>query len=171
MSDKEYKKLRTHLRLLTLAIIILIALLIASRIHTAINPNTTSFPNTQAIEKEKVNTPSIDYGAIQKYIDQKVASIPTPQNGVDGKTLPAIIPKNGMNGTSIPGKSAYQVALDHGFQGTSDQWLASLQGKDADPSPILQIQIDLVTCQLQQKYNTSDAWVSFAQLPKPCEVR
>lgn len=28
------------------------------------------------------------------------------------------------------GKSAYEIALEHGFVGTEEEWLASLQGKD-----------------------------------------
>lgn len=29
-----------------------------------------------------------------------------------------------------PGKSAYQLAVDHGFVGTEAEWLASLKGAD-----------------------------------------
>ena len=35
---------------------------------------------------------------------------------------------NGTNGTN--GKSAYQAAVDKGFQGTESQWVTSLKGKD-----------------------------------------
>ena len=46
--------------------------------------------------------------------------------GVDGT--------DGINGTDgadgAPGKSAYQVAVSHGFSGTELQWLASLRGTD-----------------------------------------
>ena len=28
------------------------------------------------------------------------------------------------------GKSAYEIAVDNGFEGTEEEWLASLQGKD-----------------------------------------
>ena len=34
----------------------------------------------------------------------------------------------GADGT--PGKSAYQLAVDHGFVGTEADWLASLKGAD-----------------------------------------
>lgn len=30
----------------------------------------------------------------------------------------------------IVGKSAYEIAVIHGFKGTEEEWLASLQGKD-----------------------------------------
>lgn len=32
-----------------------------------------------------------------------------------------------------PGDSAYQIALEKGFEGTEEEWLASLQGKDGVP--------------------------------------
>ncbi|WP_407444473.1 hypothetical protein [Fibrobacter sp.] len=50
----------------------------------------------------------------------------TLQNGADGK--------NGKDGTDgANGKSAYQIAVDNGFEGTEEEWLASLKGdKGAD---------------------------------------
>ena len=36
--------------------------------------------------------------------------------------------KDGRDG--VDGKSAYQIAVDNGFEGTEDEWLASLQGDD-----------------------------------------
>lgn len=32
------------------------------------------------------------------------------------------------------GKSAYEIAVDHGFSGTEAEWLASLRGADGFPS-------------------------------------
>lgn len=32
----------------------------------------------------------------------------------------------------VPGKSAYEIALDHGFMGTEEDWLASLQNSNAE---------------------------------------
>lgn len=34
-----------------------------------------------------------------------------------------------------PGKSAYQIAVDNGFEGTEDEWLASLDGKPGPEGP------------------------------------
>lgn len=31
------------------------------------------------------------------------------------------------------GKSAYELALEEGFKGTKEEWLASLKGEDGDP--------------------------------------
>ena len=45
------------------------------------------------------------------------------KNGVDGK--------NGTDGISgSDGKSAYIIAVEHGFSGTENEWLQSLKGKD-----------------------------------------
>ena len=39
------------------------------------------------------------------------------RNGIDG-----------INGVGIDGKSAYEIAVDNGFVGTEEEWLASLEG-------------------------------------------
>lgn len=36
---------------------------------------------------------------------------------------------------AIDGKSAYDLAVEEGFVGTLDEWIASLKGKDGDPGP------------------------------------
>jgi hypothetical protein len=36
-----------------------------------------------------------------------------------------------MNPEVIRGKSAYEIAVAHGFEGTEEEWLASLKGKSA----------------------------------------
>ena len=36
----------------------------------------------------------------------------------------------GGGGTGANGKSAYELALEHGFEGTEEEWLASLKGED-----------------------------------------
>ena len=54
------------------------------------------------------------------------------RNGVDG--LPGKDGKNGADGLpgrdGIDGKSAYIIAVEHGFSGTENEWLQSLKGKD-----------------------------------------
>lgn len=40
----------------------------------------------------------------------------------------------------LPGKSAYQVAVDNGFEGTEDEWLASLVGDDGKSAYELAVQ-------------------------------
>lgn len=51
------------------------------------------------------------------------------EQGPEGKQGPAGNPgQAGEPGKD--GKSAYQIAQDHGFKGTEEEWLASLKGKD-----------------------------------------
>lgn len=54
------------------------------------------------------------------------------RNGVDG--LPGKDGKNGEDGLlgrdGIDGKSAYIIAIEHGFSGTETEWLQSLKGAD-----------------------------------------
>lgn len=35
----------------------------------------------------------------------------------------------------IPGKSAYEIAVENGFEGTEEEWLESLRGKDGPQGP------------------------------------
>lgn len=39
---------------------------------------------------------------------------------------------SGGGGPGTPGKSAYEIAVEHGFSGSEEEWLASLHGKDGD---------------------------------------
>ena len=62
------------------------------------------------------------------------------RDGVDGKDgangLPGkdgIDGEPGVNGTD--GKSAYIIAVEHGFTGTETEWLASLKGADGKNAP------------------------------------
>ena len=41
----------------------------------------------------------------------------------------------GGGGTGADGKSAYQIAVEHGFSGTETEWLASLKGDKGDIGP------------------------------------
>jgi len=57
----------------------------------------------------------------------------------EGVTKEFTITQEGFNreftiedGVGSSGASAYQIALDNGFIGTEQEWLASLQGTDAD---------------------------------------
>lgn len=38
-------------------------------------------------------------------------------------------------GTGADGKSAYEIALEHGFEGTEEEWLASLKGDPGEQGP------------------------------------
>lgn len=55
-------------------------------------------------------------------------AIPTEQNFHD---LIDVAGSPGEKGDA--GKSAYQIAVDNGFKGTEQEWLASLKGAKGDP--------------------------------------
>lgn len=47
------------------------------------------------------------------------------------KAVQTIHGKDGKNGKDgVDGLSAYEIALQHGFEGTEEEWLASLKGAD-----------------------------------------
>ncbi|WP_186314562.1 hypothetical protein [Corynebacterium glyciniphilum] len=64
------------------------------------------------------NSATVDHG---KRINTLENADP-PADGQDGE--------DGQDGTD--GKSAYQIAVDNGFQGTETEWLDSLKGQDGE---------------------------------------
>lgn len=50
---------------------------------------------------------------------------------MDGLTLALIKALGGGDGAGSPGKSAYEIAVENGFEGTEQEWLASLIGQSA----------------------------------------
>ncbi|WP_051166685.1 collagen-like protein [Rhizobium favelukesii] len=48
---------------------------------------------------------------------------------------PSLIIGGSGGGNGAPGKSAYEIAVLNGFDGTEQEWLASLQGEDGEPGP------------------------------------
>src|SRR5699024_7215684 len=42
---------------------------------------------------------------------------------------------SGSGGVGEPGKSAYEIAVEHGFEGDEQAWLESLKGEKGDPGP------------------------------------
>lgn len=52
----------------------------------------------------------VTYAILKKYIKASLSEIAS----------------TGLKGD--PGKSAYEIAVDHGFTGTEDEWIESLQG-------------------------------------------
>jgi|GEM_PF-4161516 len=57
----------------------------------------------------------------------------TGDNYTDLRRLNCQIEKLETEG--VEGKSAYQVAVDEGFVGTEEEWLASLQGPEGPQGP------------------------------------
>ena len=42
---------------------------------------------------------------------------------------------SGGGGAGQPGKSAYEIAVEQGFEGDEQAWLESLKGEKGDPGP------------------------------------
>ena len=62
------------------------------------------------------------------------ATGPKGDTGATGAQGPA--GTNGTNGQDgADGESAYEIAVDHGYVGTEEQWLASLKGADGQQGP------------------------------------
>lgn len=59
----------------------------------------------------QINVNKVEYDATTNYVDDKVSEIGSGQNG----------------------KSAYEIAVDDGFEGTEEEWLESLKGPKGDP--------------------------------------
>lgn len=59
--------------------------------------------------------------------------------GPRGYSAYEVAVENGFEGTeeewllSLQGKSAYEIAVELGYEGTEEQWIASLKGEDGDP--------------------------------------
>lgn len=68
--------------------------------------------------------------------DLTVSAVPGSEVKVEktetntGTHLEFTIPQGGGGGTGTAGKSAYEIALDHGFEGSEEEWLESLNGTD-----------------------------------------
>lgn len=163
MSESEFKKIRLHLRLLTVCVVVLIALLTANLVHRNFSPKSTDFPRVQVINGKNGKDASIDYNKVNQLIQDQLASLPKPQNGVNGA--------NGQQGQSglqgIPGSTGTT-----GAQGTAGTNGASgTNGENGVDGLTLQVQVNPITCQLQDKYTISAFWITIAQLPFPCEAQ
>lgn len=63
-----------------------------------------------------------------------------------------------------PGKSAYQMAVEQGFEGTEEEWLSSLQGKDGNFNvdelyDILQTEDKTVIGAINELFNLINKWM------------
>lgn len=92
----------------------------------------------------------------------------SPQKGDQGDQGVQGIPgKNGINGTNSisnntvvekqnqgpQGDSAYDIAVKHGYEGTEEQWLESLKGKDGENARLIEpCRLNLITLSIGWKY-------------------
>ena len=56
----------------------------------------------------------------------------------------------------LEGKSAYDIAVDNGFEGTEEEWLESLKGDNVDLSEYLKITDSLSTDEIIDIIRTTD---------------
>lgn len=89
--------------------------------------NYTAGANISISNTGIISTPGFaEGGANQAYVDQKAAEAFQSAQAYTNSQIANIEPgKDGNNG-----KSAYEIAVGEGFQGTESQWLVSLKGKD-----------------------------------------
>lgn len=91
-----------------------------AQIEKAVNDYLTKNP-VSGVDKEEVTK------IIAEYVEAHKAEL----KGVDGK--------DGTNG--VDGKSAYQIALDNGFEGTEAEWLKSLEANTEEIKTYIDNQI------------------------------
>lgn len=70
-----------------------------------------------------------DMKAIIHELQPLNASLPNDQTPLKA-SLQNIVVHQGGGGVGKDGKSAYEIAVDNGFEGNETEWLASLHGKD-----------------------------------------
>lgn len=89
--------------------------------------NYTAGANISISNTGIISTPGFaEGGANQAYVDQKAAEAFQSAQAYTNSQIANIGP--GKDG--VDGKSAYEIAVAEGFQGTEAQWLVSLKGKD-----------------------------------------
>ena len=70
----------------------------------------------------------------------------------------------GAKGETIKGESAYQIAVDHGFVGTEEEWLESLKG--VSPSVTIQDNVDGALISITDATGTSSAQIFDGDVPE-----
>lgn len=84
MSENDYHKLKRLIHILIILVIIFVILVLANLVHTRFSPATKSFPAVGP----KGDTAEVDYDRIALIIDEKIAALPVPHDGADGRTGP-----------------------------------------------------------------------------------
>lgn len=76
-------------------------------------------------------------GVYENSLDSSVLKFISLRNGKTGEvdTTTGELTELGGTGAGADGKSAYEIALDLGFEGTKEEWLLSLKGADGAQGP------------------------------------
>ncbi|MBD2503422.1 hypothetical protein [Anabaena azotica] len=59
------------------------------------------------------------------------------------RPLTKLIESSDLIGTAVNGKSAYEIALNNGFEGTEQEWLSSLKGKNTLAAKSISLNTDV----------------------------
>ncbi len=93
----------------------------------------------------EISVEDVSSSLIERLIAACIKATEEAQEVVDASRGPRgysayeIAVQNGFEGTeeewllSLQGKSAYEIAVELGYEGTEEQWIASLKGEDGDP--------------------------------------
>ena len=149
---EEFGKIRRILRVIIVLIIFLYALLAASFIHKSIDPKTTSFPKTQNVKSQ------IDYDKIIQIIQDKLNSLPLPQNVINGSNG-----RSGVNGQQgpqgIPGLGIQGIPGPIGPQGP--------QGEPGSPGKSIELRHNDSKAETEWRYTDDLTWTV---LFKDCQI-
>lgn len=116
---------------------------------------------------ETAQPETIDYLKIseitKKQIADQLAKLPTPKDGTNGSN--GSNGANGNNGESgrdgrdgVNGKSAYELWLDAGNEGTMQDFLNWLKGEKGDPGQTPQLRLNPITGVVETKLPTDFFW-------------
>jgi len=88
-------------------------------------------------------------------------NIVLPENGQDGQVLiKDSSTESGLNWSDkIDGKSAYEIAKDHNFEGTEEEWLKSLKGTNGGNPPNVDY-TNYITLNLEQSSDSTSTYYS-----------
>ena len=82
----------------------------------------------------------IEVSVNQEYVLWKYVGDTTWNNLISLKTLKGVDGTNGQNGND--GKSAYEIAVELGFEGTAEDWLASLKGSNGKDGKEIELSVN-----------------------------
>lgn len=90
--------------------------------------------NVPSGENGATFTPNVSKEGVLSWTNDRDLPNPEPVNikGKDGEDGYTPIKDTDYH-DGVDGKSAYEIAVEHSFEGTEEDWLESLKGKPGDP--------------------------------------
>lgn len=130
---------------------------------------------TERISQIEMAKPEIvDYGKVaeitRQYIQQQFANLPRQHDGING--VDGTNGKDGNNGKDgrdgADGKSAYELWLGAGNEGTVKEFLDSLKGEKGDPGQTPQLRLNPTTGEVETKLPTDFFWQTVQTCTEVC---